>query len=179
MVLELIIDFLPWPRGRKVGNVTVEMGDSGSILPSRPGGITSALDERGWVDGKVVAAGDLRQGKRPSLPALVTGAALLEVLRPRRSRRLPRHFVLAVTAERVVAFKAVGGTDGEYADGPYRLWIRPGARGSWPRSAVRLVVENRSSGAATLVLDVERIPVYRPNPDADPSTDELVRLLGC
>jgi hypothetical protein len=89
--------------------------------------------------------------------------------------------VLAVTADRVVAFKARGGADGGNGEGPYRLWIKPGERGSWRAGSVRLAArpEDTKTTIGTLVLDeVERLPVYRPNPDADPSTDELVARLG-
>jgi hypothetical protein len=42
------------------------------------------------------------------MAAMVTGLALVEVLRPRRSKLLPRQFVLAAPGERLVAFKALG-----------------------------------------------------------------------
>jgi hypothetical protein len=182
MFVELILDFMPWPRSRRRGltDRIVEKIDSGSVLPQVPGAIKRAMNESGWLGEEVIAAGALRQGKEPSLVSMITGWALVELLRPRRSKSLPRHFVLAVTADRVVAFKARGGADGENGDGPYRLWIRPGERGSWPTASVRLVdrPEGEKSTCGTLVLDgLERIPVFRPNPDSDPSTDELVELL--
>ena len=79
---------------------------------------------------------------------MVTDTALIEVVRTRRSKAVPRHFVLAVNAERVVAFGAV---DGGEEDGPYEGWVRPGERGTWP---------------------------FRPGSDTDPSTNELIELLA-
>jgi hypothetical protein len=183
MIVQLIVDFLPWPKSKEGGlaDRIVERIDSGSILTSAPEAITRALNERGWLDQEVLAAGELRQGKEPSLFGMVTGLALVELYGPRRSKVLPRHFVLAVTADRVVAFTARGGADGEDGDGTYRLWIRPGVRASWPLESVRLVDFSEGSGSSggSLVLDgIERIPVYRPNPDADPSTDELLGVLA-
>jgi hypothetical protein len=183
MLMELILDFLPWPesrRSRRLGEKIVERIDRGSILPGAPGAIKRALNESGSLSEEVIAAGELRQGKEPSVVSMITGWALIELLRPRRSKSLPRHFVLAVTSDRVIAFKARGGADGENGDGPYRLWIRPGERGSWPKPSVRLLdrPEDAKSTVGTLVLDgLERIPVFRPNPDRDPSTDELLEVL--
>jgi hypothetical protein len=65
---------------------------------------------------------------------MLTGRALFELLRPRRSRLVPRHFVLAVTASRVIAFRAWGGGDG----GTYSLGIRPGVRATFARDDVEL-----------------------------------------
>jgi hypothetical protein len=181
MLVELILDFVPWPGRGGVGKRITDKIDAGSMLPQAPGAIKQALNERGWLGEEVVAAGVLRQGKEPSVLSMITGTALIELLRPRRSKSLPRQFVLAVTADRVVAFRAIAGADGEDGNGPFRLWIRPGERGSWPREVVQVldVPQRGKSWAGTLVLDgLERVPVYRPNPDVDPSTDELLELLG-
>lgn len=70
--------------------------------------------------------------------------------------------------------KASGGANGE-TGGPYLLSIKPGERES-----VRLVdlAAGAKSRSGTLVLDgLERIPVWRTN-HPDPSTDELIELLG-
>src|SRR5207247_1167572 len=136
-----------------------------------------AQKQSGWLDGQVIAAGDVRQGKVPTLVSMLTGFALVELLRPRRSRSLPRHFVFGVTRDRVVAFATLSTGD----DGPdlYELWIRPGEVGSWPRSSVRLThrAQGAASTAATLELEgVERLPVYRAS--NDPSTAELFDVLA-
>lgn len=112
---------------------------------------------------------------------MVTGAAIVELLRPRRSKYLPRHFVLAATAERIVAFRASGG--GGDSDGvtPYHIKIRPGECGSWPRASVRIVDlldGGRSKGGTLELAGSERVPVARSGFDRDPDTDELIDLLG-
>src|SRR5262245_26719618 len=116
MLAELVLDFLPGPWRKSEDRGTELLGKMMSdrlYIPETdsPGVIKKALNESGWVDGQVIAAGDLRQGKEPSLVSMATGAALVEVLRPRRSRSLPRHFVLALTGDRVVAFKTLGTGD--------------------------------------------------------------------
>jgi hypothetical protein len=72
-----------------------------------------------WVDEPVLAAGQLRQGR-----------GILDFLRPRRCRQLPRGFVLAVTRTRVVAFEAWGDAAG--------IGIKPGVRAAFPRDEVQL-----------------------------------------
>jgi hypothetical protein len=183
MFAELILDFLPWPgsgeKSKERGDALMGKALGGAVLvdPRRPDAIKDALVESGWLAEPVVAAGDLRQGKEPSLVSMVTGTALIEVMRPRRSKAVPRHFVLAVTAERVVAFGAVGGGE---EDGPYEVWVRPGERGAWPRESVRLIDTDADgkSWSGTLVLGQERVPVFRPGSNTDPSTDELIELLA-
>src|SRR5262249_39902471 len=139
--------------------------------------LEDALVENGWLAEPVLAAGDLRQGREPSLVSMITGTALIEVHRPRRSRAVPKHFVLALTPDRVVAFAAVGGGE---EDGPYEVWVKPGERGSWPRDSVLLVDTSvgRKSWSGELVLGSDRIPVYRPGSDTDPSTNGLIEQLA-
>jgi hypothetical protein len=159
-----------------------EMGLGGylSVLSESPGALRSALNESGWIDEEVIAAGQLRQGKSPTMLGMVTGHALIEVARPRRSKSLPRMFVLAVTDDRVLAFKAFGGGGGADS-GPYTARIRPGVYAEWPRSSVRLLdlPDGAVSKDATLALGGgEKFPVSRANLDGDPNTDELMRLLS-
>jgi hypothetical protein len=179
-VLTWILELPIWPTGSgRLGKRLVETlaGDGISLESWRAGAIKRALNESGWLDDDVVAAGQLRQGKAPSMLAIFTGLALIELLRPRRSKSLPRQFVLAVTADRVVAFEAKGGGDSE---SNYETRIKPGQRGSWSRDLVRLIDLPNGSGSwgATLELAGERIPVARPNLNGDPSTDELLETLG-
>ena len=150
-----------------------------SVGTGAPGALKHALNRSGWLDDEVVAAGQLRQGKAPTMAGMVTGTALVELARPRRSKALPRHFVLAVTADRVVAFKALAGASDE--TGPYVVRIHRGEQGSWPRGTVRLVdlPEGAQSKGATLqIAGADGVPVSRPNLDGDPDTDELLELLG-
>jgi hypothetical protein len=142
-----------------------------------------ALNEDGRLGGAIEAAGQLRQGKAPSMAAMVTGTALIEVLRPRRSKLLPRHFVLCVAGDRVVAYKASGGS-GEDAGDPYIISIRDGEEASFPRDAVRIAELEEGDRSKGGILEIqtgtgtERIPVARPNLNGDEDTDELLRVLS-
>lgn len=156
---------------RSAGHLTVASESLGAIK--------RALNESGWIDGEVIAAGQLRQGKAPTMASMITGTALAEVVRPRRSKSLPRHFVLAATADRIVALKAAGGASQE--TGPYVLRIQSGEVASWPRASVRLLDLTdgaRSTGGTLELAGTERLPVSRPNLNGDPDTDELIDLLG-
>ena len=160
------------PVGAASGGVTV--------ATAVPGAIRHALEHSGWVDGTVLAAGYLRQGKAPSLAAMLTGTALVELTRPRRSKVLPRQFVLAVTADHVVAFKTSCVVIGEGSLREDRLTIKPEECRRWARSLVRALdlADGAESKGATLELGGERLPVMRSNLDRDPNTDELLALLG-
>ena len=170
-MLTFILDlFMPTGSG-KLAERTYERVTRGSLEfeSRRPEAIKRALNESGWLDDEVVAAGQLRQGRALSLIAMVTGLALIELARPRRSKSLPRQFVLAVTADRVVAFAASGGGDSE---SNYELRIKSGELGSWPRELIRLADRD------TLDLAGERIAVARANLNGDSSTDELIAVLS-
>ena len=150
-----------------------------SFASESAGAIKRALNDSGWFADDIVAAGQLRQGKAPTMAAMVTGTALVELARPRRSKSLPRHFVLAVTADRVIALKAVGG--GTQETGPYILRVHAGECGSWPRAAVQMLDldDGQHSSGGTLQLEgTERLPVSRPNLNGDPDTDELLHVLS-
>lgn len=178
-MLEFVLDlFMPTGSGKLGKRIVAEAsGDGISVESWRAGAIKRALNESGWVDDEVIAAGQLRQGKAPSVVAMITGWALIQLLRPRSSKSLPAQFVLAVTGDRLVAFKASGGGDSE---GNYETRIKTGEVGSWPRELVRLVdvLNGATSKGATLDVAGERIPVARPNLNGDPSTDELMDLLS-
>jgi hypothetical protein len=149
-----------------------------SFASEYPGAIKDALNESGWFDEPVVAAGQLRQGTAPSMAQMLTGAALIEVLRPRRSKLLPRHFVLALTADRAIAFKALGG--GPKGGGDYILRVKRGEEASFPRASLSLtdLPEGASSKGGTMTIDGKSFPVSRPNLAGDPDTTELIGLLA-
>jgi hypothetical protein len=158
------------------------MAIGGGITVRTDGGgeLKRALNESGWLKDEVLAAGHFRQGKAPSLAGMITGTALIEVLRPRRSKLLPRQFVLAATRGRVVAFKALGIGHGEPTE-YYEVRIRPGEQASFPRAEASLtdLYEGRVADGGTLVIGAERIPVMRQAASGqDPNTDELVELLA-
>ena len=145
------------------------------VRTTRDGTFKAALNEAGWLEDEVLAAGHLRQGK-----VRVQLLEMLELLRPRRSKKLPRHFVLAVTANEVVAFKAteVGGS--ENASAYEKLKIREGVQARYPRDSVSLtdLADREKSRGGTLTIDGESFPVARPNLNGDPNTDELMALLS-
>lgn len=149
-------------------------------IPSQQEGVVKlALDDAGWLDKPVLAAGQLRQGKAPSMAGMLVGFALVEILRPRRSKILPRHFVLAVTEDEVVAFKASGGS-GEN-DSTYWLNIKEGVAARFPRDAVRisdLGEKGERSNGGTMTVGGESFPVCRPLLGGEPNTDELLALLS-
>jgi hypothetical protein len=144
--------------------------------------LKQALNATGWLADEVVAAGLFRQGKKQSTAAMVTGTALFEMLRPRRSKLLPRQFVLAATDDRVVAFKTLGVGTGETTDLNYQydVYIKPGEQASFPRDAVRLtdLADGVRSEHGILVIGAERIPLTRQATRGDRNTGELVELLA-
>jgi hypothetical protein len=95
----------------------------------KDGALKRAINSKGWVPEEVLAAGQLRQGKNPSMTAMLTGTALIEVMR-KRSKLVPRHFVLAATDDRVIAYKAWGSGD-EDSD-LYHASFKNNEAGSWP-----------------------------------------------
>lgn len=133
-----------------------------------PGTFKGAINEAGWLDDPVIAAGHLRQGKANFLGGF-------RWLLPAPSKKLPRHFMLALTADEVVVF---GVTEvGESGGSAYtRLKIREGVRFRYPRESVSLtdLPEGAASQGGTITIEGESIPVMRPNRYGDPNTDELL-----
>jgi len=172
---DLVIDVAAglWPsRGEPI----VEQRDADTIAVQFgvPGAFTRRLNESGWLADEVIAAGVLRQGNAPSLFGVVTGLVLIEMARPRRSKSLPREFVLAATADRVVAFAM--SSEGEGTTPVIK--IKRGERGSWPRELARLIDLTKgvfTRGGTLELAGVERIPITS---DGDDSTNELIELLG-
>lgn len=125
---------------------------------------------------EVLAAGELRQGQAPDPDEVASLGTLFEIFRRRRSKALPRRFVLAVTVDRVAAIKSI--SMGSAENGDYRVYLRGGEQGSWPRSSVSLEApEGAGPWGGTLHLGGEAVPVFRPLLSGDPETDELFRLL--
>ncbi len=127
---------------------------------------------------EILAAGELRQGKPPSMAAMISGAAVFDLLKPRKTKSLPKHFVLAVTPDRAAAFKAFNSSDEDNTD--HRVILRGDAEGTWPRGDVSMtgLTEGVESKGGTLVLGGEQIQVSRTVLNGDPETDELFALLG-
>lgn len=173
-VVEVAVDVLmpPSPGGghAKPDADRVEVQFGGGVAAFR-----QPLNESGWLGDEVLAAGTLRQGKPPSLLTAATGLVLLQMAR-RRSKLLPREFVLAVTPYRVVAFAmSAEGTETTTTV----IKIKRGEIGSWPRELVRVIDPAKgllAKGATLELAGVERLPVMW---GGDDSTDELVdHLVG-
>ena len=176
---ELIVDLF-WPsREMKSIEGIAERAASGT-LPIEfelPDAFKRGLNESGWLADEVVAAGLVTQGKTQSLFRLITGLALLEVLRPRRSKSLPREFALAVTGDRVIAFATRLWKEGD-GETVRVVKIKHEQRGSWPRRSVRVIDASRgrvSNGGTLDLSGEERFPFTW---GGDPSSDELVALLA-
>jgi hypothetical protein len=144
-----------------------------TVFSETPGAIKFALVDSGHVPDPVLAAGELRQGEATS-----TAAAMVGLVRPRPSKLLPRHFVLAVTAEEVIVFGATGGsTEG---GGAYALRIAEVVAARFPRSEVRIagLTAGKDSKGGILHAGDEAIPVVRALLNGEQNTDELFAVLG-
>jgi hypothetical protein len=153
------------------------MGRFAKLINSEGATMGSQIEE--MTGERVLAVGQLRQGRKPSMLAMVTGTALIELARPRRSKALPKTFALAVTEGRTVAFSCIGVADDEDGEN-FRVVVKSKERGSWPREQVAIEGLPGATGdnEGTLVLGGERVPIYRPNLIDDPETDALIELLG-
>jgi hypothetical protein len=172
---DVVIDVL-WPsEGPGSVEHSVEKGDGSTIAVQFrvPGAFTRGLNESGWLADDVVAAGVLRQGKGPSPLGAVTGLTLIEMARPRRSKSLPREFVLAATADRVVAFAISSQEEGMTPV----IKVKRGERGSWPRELVRLIDPIKGIFTRGGTLELAGLPRFPVTSDGDDSTDELIELL--
>jgi hypothetical protein len=176
---ELVIDLF-WPS-REIKSVErlAEKAASGTLPVEwdRPDAFKDALNQSGWLADEVVAAGLLTQGKRQSLFRMITGLALLEVLRPRRSKSLPREFALAVTASRIVAFAMSPWKEGD-GESVRVVKIKHDERGSWSRGLVRVIDASSGRVQSGGVLDIAGEEQFPFTWGGDPSSDQLVELLS-
>lgn len=137
------------------------------------------LNQSGWFDEEIVAAGLLTQGKALSLSSMVTGWALVEVVRSRRCKLLAREFCVAVTGERVVALPLSPWSEGgDGTDVVVRL--KREERGSWSRGSVRIDRDDRKlkSGQKGGMLDLAGVAQFPVNWTDDSGTGELIELLA-
>jgi hypothetical protein len=179
MLLDLVIDLF-WPSREIKSLERLDKHLTAGTLPvewRRPGAFKRALNPSGWLDDEVVAAGMVTQGKTQSLFRMITGLALLEVLRPRRSKTLPKEFVLAATADQVVALALSPWKEG-IGDSVDVVKIKNEQRGSWRRGPARVtdVTVGRVQNGGELDLAGEgRVPFTW---GGDDSTTELIELLS-
>jgi len=139
------------------------------------------LNASGWFDEEVVAGGVLTQGKAQSLLSLITGWALVELARARRSRSLPREFCVAVTANRVVVLGMSPWSEGSGADVATDVVVKVKREelGSWSRGSLRIDLDSRKpkTGARGGMLDLAGLEQFPVNWEGD-SADEVAALLG-
>ena len=126
---------------------------------------------------EVLAVGELRQGKPPSMTSMLTGTALIGLFKPRGSKTLPKHFLLAVTGDHVIALHGRGVSDEDGAD--LGAVVR-GEAASWPRDQVTVgeLREESHSVSGTLEIPGERIPVFDPGMGAARESALLAMLQG-
>ena len=144
-----------------------------TVLTETPGAIKFALVDSGRAPDPVLAAGELRQGAATSAAGAIAG-----LMRPRPSKLLPRHFVIAATLEEVLFYRATGGaTEG---GGAYALRIAKDVVARFTRAEVQITDLDGGERAkgGTLRVGDEAIPVVRALLNGDPNTDELLALLG-
>lgn len=176
---DLVIDLF-WPS-RQVKSIEqlAEKAASGT-LPIEWGcadAFKRGLNTSGWLTDEVIAAGMVTQGKTQSLFRMITGLALLEVLRPRRSKTLPREFALAVTADRVVAFAMSPWKEGD-GETVRVVKIKHEQRGSWPRGLVRVIDPSTGRVQNGGTLDLAGEEQFPFTWGGDENTDELIKLLS-
>ena len=139
----------------------------------------SALTTAGWMDGEVEAACMVRQGESPSVASAIVGVGLFKLFKPKAAKELPRKFVLAVSGDRVVAFGAGSYSEGEGTSAVFKVSIKPGTIGEWPRSqvSVRPAKDGMTSNAVITLAGTE-MPCAVPDSDAEAAFAELEAALG-
>jgi len=184
-VAEVAIDvFAPTPgAGLDVESIFDKKNPNLLRVPTaEPDAFKRRLNQSGWFDEEVVAGGVLMQGKTHSLLSLLTGWALVEMVRGRGTKSLPREFCVAVTASRVVALAMSPWSQGSGAEVSTDVVVKVKREevGSWSRGSLRIDLDDRNQTfgqrAGTLALaGLEQFPV---NWGAGTETDELAQLLA-
>jgi hypothetical protein len=149
---------------------------------AEPESFKTRLNSSGWFDEEIVAAGLITQGKAQSLKSMMTGWALVELVKARRYDALPRQFCLAVTDKRVIALGLSAWSEGtgETASIDVVVKVKRGEIASWSRGEIHIEPESRrprtGDRGGTLDLGGERVAVTW---DADSNqVGELVALLA-
>ena len=136
------------------------------------------LNASGWFDEEIVAAGLLTQGRPHSLMSMVTGWALVELARARRSKSLPREFCVAVTADRVIALALSAWSEGGEGQDVV-VKVKREELGSWSRGSVRIDRDGRKHtfGQKGAMLDLAGLEQFPVSWELD-SSDDVVELLA-
>lgn len=147
----------------------------GSLRDSLTGNTTMEAVVEEELGEEVIAVASLSQGKPPSMLSMITGTALIGLLKPRASKALPKRFLLAVTADRVVALR---GTEISDEDGNSTGAAIRGEIASWPRGEVSAVpASTEESKGGTLQIPGASIPVFDRSL-GDPRERELFAALS-
>jgi hypothetical protein len=138
----------------------------------RPGTFKAAINDAGWLEDEVIAAGHLRQGKA----GIFSG---FQEFLPSRSKKLPREFMLALTANELVVFR-VSQVPHSTGSAYEVVKIREGVRFRYPRESVSLtdLADGAASQGGTITIEGDGFPVMRPNHYGDPNTDELIAVMA-
>jgi hypothetical protein len=149
---------------------------------AEPESFKRRLNASGWFGEEIVAGGLISQGKAQSLKSMMTGWALVELVKARRYKELPREFCLAVTDKRVIALGLSAWSEGggETSSIDVVVKVKRGEIASWSRGEIHIEPDGRrprtGDRGGTLHLGGERVPV---NWDADSKqVGELVGLLA-
>ena len=145
----------------------------GSLRESMTGGTTMREVVEKELGEEVVVVAALSQGTPPSMLSMVTGAALIKLVSPRASKKLPKRFILAVTVDRVVALKGTPISDEDGDD--IGAHIR-GVIDSWDRAEVSATRAAEGDGG-TLQIPGASIPVFDRS-IGNPRERELFMALG-
>ena len=133
----------------------------------------------GWGFSDVDAACLIRQGHSPSMAAAMIGIGVLKLLSPKKAKDLPRKFVLAATADRVMAFGADSHSRGESPHSVMHVTIEPGEIASWSRTDVSMRADKAGMNQnATLILAGNEVPCTVPDGDAEDAFLDLIAKLG-
>jgi hypothetical protein len=147
------------------------------VRTTRANSYRNGINEAGWIDGHILAAGYLRQGTVPSKWA-GNWPGMINLLRPRRSKKLPREFLLALTGTEVLVFK-VTGVGGSEAAAFSWIKILEGVAFRCPIESVSIsdLPEGEKSRGATLTIEGESFPVIQAIREGDPNTEPLFAML--
>jgi hypothetical protein len=133
----------------------------------------------GWGLSDVDAACLIRQGHSPSMASAMVGIGVLKLLSPKKAKDLPRKFVLAARADRVIAFNADSHSRGESPHSVMHVTIEPGEIAGWSRTEVSMRADKAGMNQnATLILAGTEVPCTVPDGDAEEAFRELITALG-
>lgn len=145
------------------------------------GAFKDRLNASGWFDEEIVAAGVVNQGKAMSLLSMMTGTALIELARAKRTKSLPREFCLAVTDDKVIALAMSAWSEGS-DDGGSDIVVKVKREqvGSWARGWVRIEPDGRKlkSGQRGGTIDLAGLEQFPVNWATGSDTEEVIELLA-